>query len=199
MTAFQGAGIQRRSPDEIGVAGAQSRDLLKSASVAVFCARPALARFHSSLSPATLTCARNSSFLLYGLGVIDHFPGQTAIIEFQHDVDELRGLVMRCLLAHKWVVGQAFNVRSRIPYVRSILPYRICERCGTMQRGTYDAYSRDVDWETMRERTYIKSEQIRIVRRPSSRLEQLAHTLGLRRSRIGDGTRSERRSVPTRS
>jgi len=67
-----------------------------------------------------------------------------------------------------------------------------------MQRGTYDAYSGDVAWETMRERTYIKSEQIRIVRRASSRLEQLAHTLGLRRSRMSDGTRAQRRSALTR-
>jgi len=142
--------------------------------------------------------SQSSSFLLYGLGVIDHFPKQKTIIEFQRGVDELRGSAMRCLLIHKWVLGKTFNVRSRIPYVRSVLPYRICERCGSMQRGTYDAYSGDVAWETMRERTYIKSEQIRIVRRTSSRLEQLAHTLGLRRSRMSDGTRAQRRSALTR-
>ena len=92
-------------------------------------------------------------------------------------------------------MGRAFNVRSRVPYVRQVLPYRICERCGTMQRGTHDAYSGGVAWETMRERTYIKSDQIRIVRRPASRVQQLAHSLGLRRKRREDAKRSLRRSL----
>jgi hypothetical protein len=47
----------------------------------------------------------------------------------------------------------------------------------------------------MRERTYIKSEQIRIVRHPASRLQHLAHALGLRRSRRDDAKRSLNRSL----
>lgn len=92
-------------------------------------------------------------------------------------------------------MGRAFNVRSRVPYVRHILPYRVCERCGTMQRGTHDAYSGGVVWETMRERAYIKSEQIRIVRHPASRLQHLAHALGLRRSRRDDAKKWLTRSL----
>jgi hypothetical protein len=95
--------------------------------------------------------------------------------------------MMRCLLTHKWVIGTEFNVRSPSPYIRSVLPYRTCERCGTMQRGIFKALWRDISWETVRERTYIKSQQRQIVRHPSSPLDQLAHTLGLRRSRMRDG------------
>ena len=65
-----------------------------------------------------------------------------------------------------------------------------------MQRGIFKSLWRDICWETMRERTYIKSQQGRIVRKPSSRLDQLAHSMGLRHTRISDMTRSEGRSVP---
>lgn len=95
--------------------------------------------------------------------------------------------IMRCLLTHKWVIGTEFNVRSPGPYVRSVLPYRTCERCGTMQRGIFKALWTDISWETIRERAYVKSQQRAIVRHPSSRLDQLAHTLGLRRCRMSDG------------
>lgn len=101
-----------------------------------------------------------------------------------------RGFAVRCLFTHKWVVGRAFNVASRVPYVRHVLPYRTCQRCGTMQRGAHDAYSGGIAWETMRERTYIKSEQVRIVRRPVSRLQRLAHALGLHRSRRDDAKKA---------
>jgi hypothetical protein len=59
-----------------------------------------------------------------------------------------------------------------------------------MQRGVYDTLTRDISWQTMRERTYIAAQQIRIVRKPSSSLDQLAHALGLRRSRVSDRTSS---------
>jgi hypothetical protein len=100
---------------------------------------------------------------------------------------------MRCLFKHKWIMGKAFHVKSRVPYVRHVLPSRTCERCGTMQRGNIQSFSRDIAWETMRERIYIKSEQIHIVRHPSSWLDQLAHTLGLRRSRMRDKMRLGKR------
>jgi hypothetical protein len=97
---------------------------------------------------------------------------------------------MRCLFTHKWAMGNVLNVRS-------FHPYRTCQHCGTMQRGIYDSFWRDISWETMRERSYIKSEQAQIVRQPSSRLDHLAHSLGLRRSRASDGRRSAKRSVFT--
>lgn len=55
-----------------------------------------------------------------------------------------------------------------------------------MQRGVYESLTRDLSWETMRERTYLAAQQVRIVRQPLSGLDQLAHTLGLRRNRTSD-------------
>jgi len=102
--------------------------------------------------------------------------------------------VMRCLFAHKWALGTETNAPSHGPYVRTVLPYRICERCGTMQRGIFTALWGGLSWETMRERTYNKLQQRRIVRQPSSRFNRLAHSLGIRRSRMGDRTASRERS-----
>jgi len=107
-------------------------------------------------------------------------------------------LMMRCLFTHRWIMGKAFNVRSSVPCIASVLPCRTCERCGTMQRGIYDLLSGHISWETMRERNYIEVEKIRIVRKPTSRLDQLAHTLGLRRSRVRDKTRSGKRPAMPR-
>ena len=107
--------------------------------------------------------------------------------------------MMRCLFTHRWIMRKAFNVRSPVPYVTSVLRCRTCERCGTMQRGIYDLSSGDIAWETMRERNHIKAEQFRIARKPSSRLDQLAHTLGLRRSRVRDKRRlGKRPALPRR-
>ena len=86
---------------------------------------------------------------------------------------------MRCLIAHKWIMGETFDVKS-------FAPWRQCKRCGMVQRGTYDKARKDILWETMRERVYSKARQGGIVRRPSSSLDQLGHTLGLRRTRKGD-------------
>jgi len=94
---------------------------------------------------------------------------------------------MRCLISHKWVIGTELSPRSAGRRVRSVLPYRTCERCGTLQRGIFKTLWSDLSWETVRERAYNKLQQRRIVRQPSSRLDQLAHSMGLRRSREGDG------------
>jgi len=100
-------------------------------------------------------------------------------------------LIVRCLIAHKWVMG-----KTAFRYLHA---YRTCERCGIMQRSIYDAFWRDTAWETMRERTYIKSYQLRIVRRPSSWLDRLSHTIGLRRTRRGDRRQSRRSSALARN
>ncbi len=93
---------------------------------------------------------------------------------------------MRCLLKHKWVMGETFDVKS-------FAPWRKCKRCGTIQRGIYDKDRKNITWETMRERVYNKEKHGRIVRQPSSQSDQLAHSLGLRRSRISDKPRPRRR------
>lgn len=66
-----------------------------------------------------------------------------------------------------------------------------------MQRGIYDASWNDIAWETMRERTYTRSQQIPIVRQSSSPFDQLTHTLGLRRTRMSD--KRDRETTPRRS
>ena len=78
---------------------------------------------------------------------------------------------MRCLLKHKW---------SRKTFDGSAYFVRTCRKCGTVQRGIYGT------WETLREYAYVKSEQLQVVRQPSSRSGQLAHTLGLYRTRVSD-------------
>ena len=91
---------------------------------------------------------------------------------------------MGCLFAHKWVTTWQKT------FVRSLVPYRRCIRCGVTQWGIHDTLTREVSWEAMRERTYFDFQQARIVRKPSSGLDQLAHTLRLRRTRAGDRVRS---------
>jgi hypothetical protein len=119
--------------------------------------------------------------------------------QHKYCVDALRrGVIMRCLFTHKWVMRREFDFRSRAPDITFAIPHRTCERCGTMQRGTYDTSFRGISWETMRERVYNISEQCGIIRQSSSRLDQLVHSLGLRRSRMSDGTRPERCSALTR-
>jgi len=114
--------------------------------------------------------------------------------------------VVRCLIGHNWVVAGVFD-----PEPACFAPWRVCARCGQMQRSTFD-HSDSISWETLRERNDITSELIRsairerndvtsklvrIVRQPTSRLDQLAHTFRLRRTRTNDRTAS-RRSVEKR-
>jgi hypothetical protein len=89
---------------------------------------------------------------------------------------------MSCLFTHKWVMEKVVNVTSR---VRTDLRYRICEHCGAMQRS-FDTFDGDIPWETIRAYDYIKAQQIQIVRQPSAPLDQMTHTLGLRRTRMSD-------------
>lgn len=91
------------------------------------------------------------------------------------------GLTIRCLFTHEWV--------RRGSSARPFLAYRVCERCGTMQRGVYDDLFQDVTWQTMRERAFIASDQARVVRQPTSRVDQIAHSLRLRRTRASDTRR----------
>ena len=126
---------------------------------------------------------------------------EAAVQSRQHN-NSCGGFVVRCLFAHKWIM-KASDLRSPIPY-------RTCADCGTIQRGIYDPFWRDIEWETIRERAFdmqassdnaaepadpwetsmeparISPEQIQFVRKPSSRLEQWTHSLRLRRTRATD-------------
>ena len=79
-----------------------------------------------------------------------------------------------------------------------------------MQRGIYDAFWRDISWENLREsvysksaylqtardsssswekmieRVYITPDRVRFVRKPTSWIDQVTHSLGLRRTRASD-------------
>ena len=55
-----------------------------------------------------------------------------------------------------------------------------------MERGIHDKFWGDIVWETLRKDTEITLSKARFFRQPSSPLDQLAHSLGLRRSRQSD-------------
>ena len=102
---------------------------------------------------------------------------------------------MRCLLSHKWSMAKLLRFESAVPHARPSLYYRSCDRCGAVQRGVYDILSGGISWETLREHDRSRLEQIQIIRQRSSRLEQLAHSLNLRRSRQGDEVEAPNRST----
>lgn len=104
----------------------------------------------------------------------------------------LRERVMgRCLLMHKWAIHTETRRDVRGFHVKSVIPYRTCEQCGRMQRGIFDTFWRDIVWEPLRNGTDISPGRDRFFRQPSSPLDQLAHSWGLRRNRAGDRKVSE--------
>ena len=96
-----------------------------------------------------------------------------------------------CLFVHKWAIHTESRRDTHGFYVRSVIPYRTCERCGQIQRGIFDTFWRDILWEPLRKGTDISPGRDRFFRQPTSPLDQLAHSWGLRRSRAGDSKRSE--------
>ena len=100
--------------------------------------------------------------------------------------------MVRCLFSHKWAIQTVSRRDLHGFYVKSVIPYRLCERCGQMQRGILDPFWRDVVWEPLRKGTDISPVRNRFFRKPSSPLDQLAHAWGLRRSRSGDRKLSEK-------
>jgi len=104
---------------------------------------------------------------------------------------------MRCLLSHKWNMDKLFHLASPILHGKPNLYYRTCDRCGAVQRGIYDILSGGIAWETLRKHDQSCWQQIRIVRQRTSRFKQLVHALNLRRSRISDRMKAQKRSVPT--
>lgn len=78
-------------------------------------------------------------------------------------------------------MGETFDVQE-------FSPWRKCRRCGTVQRGIYDADRESITWQTLRERTFDRLKHGDLVRRPLSGFDELAHSLGLRRSRQSDRT-----------
>ena len=96
-----------------------------------------------------------------------------------------------CLFVHKWNIQTETRQDVHGFSVISVIPYRTCERCGQMERGIFDTFWRDIVWEPLRKGTGMSPGRNRFFRQPSSPLDQLAHSWGLRRSRSGDKKISE--------
>lgn len=78
-------------------------------------------------------------------------------------------------LKHRWIYD------LRLYHV-----HRKCSICGEVQRHAWNKESIYTDWEPIRESTYVESEQKQIVRKLSTGVVRLAHSLRLLRSRATD-------------
>ena len=132
LTRFGDAGIQHCSPDAIPAATARGLKEVKSADARFLCAAPASAGPKANGGSVKSRIPRDRSFLLGGLGAIDHFPARRAALEFQHGVDELWG--WRCAVCSRidgfWerrsTSGLAF--RTSGPFF-PIEPARAADQC----------------------------------------------------------------------
>jgi hypothetical protein len=86
---------------------------------------------------------------------------------------------MPCLFRHGWTYD-----------LRFYHIYRICQACGQVERHVWNPDSVYAEWEPIRERTYIESEQRKIVQSRSQGVSRLAHSIGLLRTRASDRARS---------
>ena len=86
---------------------------------------------------------------------------------------------MSCLFKHRWTYDLRFH------HI-----HRQCQVCELVQRHVWNEDSVYMDWESIRERTYMESEQRQIVQKRSRALVRLAHSLGLLRTRTSDRARS---------
>jgi len=89
---------------------------------------------------------------------------------------------MRCLVLHKWITKPRY-----LNLVSEAHPaYRKCNRCGKTQFGILDGQSLRITWITMRKGDISDAQDVWTLRRSSSRLNQIAHSLKLRRTRAND-------------
>ena len=91
---------------------------------------------------------------------------------------------MLCLIRHQWVYD-----------LRFYHVHRKCSVCSTVQRHVWNKESAYSEWESIRERTYIESEQKQIVRKPVTPFLRIAHALRLVRTRARDRRPSLARPV----
>ena len=116
---------------------------------------------------------------------------ESGIWKTPHPVSPVSGQkITRCLFTHAWVIS------GGEPFIRSVVSYRTCKRCGVLQRAVPCSLSGEVAWETMRERTCLELQHLNVVRQPSSWHERLAHSSGLRQRRVND--RNNDRQIPRR-
>jgi len=95
----------------------------------------------------------------------------------------------RCLFRHKWAIESETKRGVHGLPVRTVLPYRTCERCGAIERGIYDGSLKNIIWERSRERANITASWPRVFRQLGSVFDRLAHSFGLRRTRMSDRKR----------
>ena len=94
---------------------------------------------------------------------------------------------MRCLLVHKWVTEPRYlNMLS----ARDVA-YRKCKRCGKTQFGVVNDPSVGIRWSPIRKGSFSDAREARMRRRPSSWLDQIAHSLRLSRTRETDRSTQE--------
>lgn len=91
---------------------------------------------------------------------------------------------MFCLFNHRWTYD------FRLHYV-----HRKCLYCDVAQRHVRNKESVYTAWESIRDLTYIESEQRQVVQKRVFGFVRLAHAFGLLRTRTSDGTDSLRRSA----
>jgi len=95
----------------------------------------------------------------------------------------------RCLFRHKWAIETETKRGSHGFRETRVIPYRTCERCGAIERGIYDGSLKNIIWERLRERANVTASRPRVFRQPGSLFDRLAHSCGLRRTRMSDGNR----------
>ena len=84
-----------------------------------------------------------------------------------------------CVFKHRWVYD-----------LRFYHVHRKCNVCGEVQRHHWSREADYSDWECIRERVYVESQQKGIARTPAAPLVRLAHSLRILRSRARDRRRS---------
>lgn len=71
------------------------------------------------------------------------------------------------------------------------LAYRRCRRCGKTQFGVLDDPPERINWSAMRQGSFSDAREARTLRRHSFWLDQIAHSLRLRRTRATDRREQE--------
>ena len=89
---------------------------------------------------------------------------ESGIWKTPHPVSPVSGQkITRCLFTHAWVIS------GGEPFIRSVVSYRTCKRCGVLQRAVRCSLSGQVAWETVQERTSLGLRHLDTVKELSCR------------------------------
>jgi len=92
----------------------------------------------------------------------------------------------RCLFRHKWAIQTETKRGPHGLPIKTVIPYRTCERCGVIERGIYDGSLKNIVWQRLRERADIIPSRSGFSRQAGSAFDRWAHMCGLRRTKISD-------------